>query len=105
LKFQIMLMTGMLMLGKISVGVRTIASPPMIKMSMDTTTNVYGRRNASRTIHIESVPSLSLLACRTWQRSAGQSRTTLWLDAAAHELPELRACPCHLGLHCSVCYS
>ena len=40
LKFQIMLTTGMLMLGKISVGVRTIASPPMIKMSMDTTTNV-----------------------------------------------------------------
>src|ERR1700680_1028721 len=49
-----MLTTGISMVGKISVGVRTIASPPKIKMSMDATTNVWGRRNASRTIHIES---------------------------------------------------
>jgi hypothetical protein len=40
LKVQMMLTTGMLMFGKISVGVRTIASPPIIKMSIDTTTNV-----------------------------------------------------------------
>src|ERR1700686_4467940 len=48
-----MLTTGMSIVGKISVGVRTIASPPMIRMRIDITTNVYGRRNASRTIHIE----------------------------------------------------
>src|ERR1700757_4681013 len=51
-----MLTTGMSMLGKISVGVRTIANIPMIRMSMAITTNVYGRRNASRTIHIEFFP-------------------------------------------------
>ncbi len=48
-----MLITGMLMLGKMSVGVRKIASTPITKMSIAITTNVYGRRNASRTIHIE----------------------------------------------------
>src|SRR5580704_8780979 len=47
-----MLTTGMLMFGKMSVGVRTIESPPMIRMSMDTTTKVYGRLSASLTIHI-----------------------------------------------------
>src|SRR5579862_1544802 len=40
-----MLTTGMLMLGKMSVGVRKIATIPM-------TTNVEGRRNANLTIHI-----------------------------------------------------
>src|SRR6267143_2539168 len=54
-----MLTTGILMFGKISVGVRTIASAPMMRMSMDTTTKVYGRRNASRTIHIQFVPCVS----------------------------------------------
>jgi|SRR5260370_19460887 hypothetical protein len=48
-----MLTTGMLMFGKISVGVRTIASIPIMRISMAITTKVYGRRNASRTIHIE----------------------------------------------------
>src|SRR5260370_96187 len=47
-----MLTTGILMFGKMSVGVRTIASPPIIKMSIDTTTKVYGRLSASLTIHI-----------------------------------------------------
>ncbi len=35
-----MLTTGMSMLGKMSVGVRTIESPPIIRMSMDITTKV-----------------------------------------------------------------
>src|SRR6202030_291045 len=47
-----MLTTGMLMLGKMSVGVRTIASAPMIRIRMANTTKVYGRCNASLTIHI-----------------------------------------------------
>src|ERR1700730_677880 len=51
-----MLTTGMLMFGKISVGVRTIASAPMIRMSMANTTKVYGRCNASLTIHIGLCP-------------------------------------------------
>src|ERR1700747_1456268 len=40
------------MLGKISVGVRKIAIPPITRISMAITTKVYGRRNANRTIHI-----------------------------------------------------
>src|ERR1700722_2968136 len=59
LKFQITLTTGMLMLGKMSVGVRRIERTPMTKIRMDITTKVYGLRNASRTIHI-CIP-LSLL--------------------------------------------
>src|SRR5882724_6756376 len=44
----------MLMLGKMSTGVRAIAKGPTIKMSRASTTNVYGRRSAIRTIHIDS---------------------------------------------------
>src|ERR1700733_10789650 len=47
-----MLTTGISMLGKISVGVRKIAIPPITKISMAMTTKVYGRRNANLTIHI-----------------------------------------------------
>jgi hypothetical protein len=49
---QTMLTTGMSMLGKISVGVRSIASGPTIKINTARTTNVYGRRSASLTIHM-----------------------------------------------------
>ena len=47
-----MLTTGILMLGKISVGVRSRMNGVMIKSSNAATTNVSGRRKASRTIHI-----------------------------------------------------
>src|SRR5882757_510449 len=47
-----MLITGMLIFGNMSVGVRTIASGPRIRSSMASTTNVYGLRRASRTIHM-----------------------------------------------------
>ena len=40
------------MLGKMSVGVRTIASGPRIRISSASTTNVYGRFSATRTIHM-----------------------------------------------------
>src|SRR5579864_3033479 len=59
LKLQMMLTTGMLILGKMSVGVRKISRTPIARMRMAMTTNVYGRRNASRTIHIESLPAVS----------------------------------------------
>jgi hypothetical protein len=36
-----------------SVGVRRIATGPKIKSKIAATTNVYGRRSASRTIHID----------------------------------------------------
>src|SRR5205085_2895493 len=52
-----MLTTGMSMLGKMSVGVRTMASAPRIKIRIANTAIVYGRLSASLTIHIKSHPS------------------------------------------------
>ena len=43
-------MTGMRISGKISVGVRSAASGPMIRIRSASTTNVYGRSSAMRTI-------------------------------------------------------
>jgi hypothetical protein len=40
------------MIGKISLGVVTIADIPKMNIRSETTTNVYGLRRASRTIHI-----------------------------------------------------
>jgi hypothetical protein len=57
LKLQMMLTTGMFIFGKISVGVRKIESTPITRMRIAITTNVYGRRNASLTIHIAELPS------------------------------------------------
>src|SRR6201990_618276 len=42
----------MLMFGKMSVGVRSADTVPKIRVSTAMTTNVYGRRKASRTIPI-----------------------------------------------------
>src|SRR5215510_2188744 len=47
-----MLMTGMLMSGKISTGVRRITKGVRIRISSDATIKVYGRLSAKRTIHI-----------------------------------------------------
>src|SRR4029453_12842507 len=44
--------TGMSMAGKISVGVRLIASGPTNRIITASTTNVYGRFSATRTIHM-----------------------------------------------------
>src|SRR5215469_11632739 len=52
LNCQIMLMTGILMSGKISTGVRRITNGVRIRTSSDATINVYGRLIAKRTIHI-----------------------------------------------------
>jgi hypothetical protein len=46
------LTTGMSMLGKMSTAVREIEKIPSSNMSIDITTNVYGRFSASLTIHI-----------------------------------------------------
>jgi hypothetical protein len=42
----------MSMFGKISVGIDTMLYAPRIKIKSAKTANVYGRRSASRTIHI-----------------------------------------------------
>jgi hypothetical protein len=63
-KLKTTLITGMLMFGKMSVGVRKAEAVPKIRISTAMTMNVYGRRKASRTIPIigvlprERVPSL-----------------------------------------------
>src|SRR5271154_6070262 len=60
---QTTLTTGMLMFGKISVGVRMIASGPRMNKSTATTMNVYGRLKASLTIHINGVLAAVRQAC------------------------------------------
>lgn len=49
--------TGMSISGSMSVDMVRSVRPPMITMSMARTTNVYGRLNAMRTIHMASCPS------------------------------------------------
>src|SRR5258705_13982458 len=63
-KLKTTLITGMLMFGKMSVGVRKAEAVPKIRISTTMTMNVYGRRKASRTIpitafsHLNGFPSL-----------------------------------------------
>jgi hypothetical protein len=45
--------TGILTLGKMSVGVRRITVIPSMRIRRERTTKVYGLRNARRTIHIQ----------------------------------------------------
>ncbi len=51
-KLKTTLITGMLMFGKMSVGVRKAEAVPKIRISTAMTMNVYGRRKANRTIPI-----------------------------------------------------
>jgi hypothetical protein len=44
--------TGMLMAGKMSTVIVTMAATPRTAIKRAITTNVYGRRRASRTIHM-----------------------------------------------------
>ena len=45
-------MTGLLISGNTSAGVRRIATIPKMMTRREATTNVYGRRSARRTIHM-----------------------------------------------------
>src|ERR1700691_1422165 len=49
---QTTVITGMSIFGKMSTGVRTIDTTPRIRIRIEATIKVYGRRNASRTIHM-----------------------------------------------------
>src|SRR3977135_4375818 len=68
-KLKTTLMTGMLMFGKMSVGVRKAEAVPKIRISTAMTMNVYGRRKARRTIPImafslvNDVPAALALQC------------------------------------------
>src|SRR5260221_11607242 len=53
---QMTLTTGISTTGKISTGVLKIETTPRIRMSNDMTMNVYGRRSASLTFHINHLP-------------------------------------------------
>src|SRR5712692_7912554 len=52
LNCQMIEMTGMLIWGKMSTGVRAMVSTPPMAISIAITMNVYGRRRARRTIHM-----------------------------------------------------
>src|ERR1700751_3962923 len=68
---QMMETTGMLMLGKMSVGVLRTASGPRIINRSARTAKVYGRRSARRTIHI----SFQLLLTT----SGGNAANEVWV--------------------------
>src|SRR6267378_8054277 len=57
LKVQMTLTTGISMFGKMSIGVRTIASPPSRKIRIISTTMVCGCLSASLTIHMIQLPN------------------------------------------------
>src|SRR5262245_2377570 len=73
----------MLMCGKMSVGVRRLVSPPRMAMRLAITAKVYGRRSASRTIHMLG----RALRLDLRGRAAGrQDRTTRRSRGRRHEL-------------------
>src|SRR6185295_6716812 len=69
-----MLTTGISMLGKMSVGVRTIASVPRRRIRITSTTMVCGCFSASLTIHMIQVLNLFVRPARTVS-----TKSTLWL--------------------------
>src|SRR6266436_5768981 len=91
------LMTGMLMLGKISTGVRSRTTGLISSSTRENTMNVYGRERASRTIHIKNPLNLGYeeflpLPRKTninssWQQSHRRYRVkghgTRWPDVTA----------------------
>src|SRR5262249_55936205 len=88
----------MLMFGKMSVGVRRIVSPPRMAMSIAITAKVYGRRSASRTIHMLGRALRLDLRGGTARR---QDRTTRGSGRRRHELrPDRVGDPlAHDGVH------
>src|ERR1700680_962599 len=76
---QITLTIGILMSGKMSVGVVTIEATPKIAISSATMTNVYGLFRANRTIHIK--PFSLMLSCSTQLATARDGRN---LPSSAH---------------------
>src|ERR1700693_5470467 len=67
------LTTGISMFGKMSVGVRRMATGPNMSNKIDITTKVYGLRNANRTIHIQG--TLEPSGCAKGTRRAHLART------------------------------
>src|SRR5436853_5313961 len=86
---QMIEITGMLMLGKMSIGVRAIVSAPPIAMRNAITMKVYGRRRARRTIHIAQLGAFSThgAALRpSMARVQRNSRAAEWGSESADSL-------------------
>src|SRR5438045_6729685 len=84
LNCQMIEMTGMLISGKMSTGVRAMVSTPPMAISSAITMNVYGRRSARRTIHIAQ-PTAPLSSCMPPGRRnshAGGVRSLPLLDSS-----------------------
>src|ERR1700722_5086994 len=72
-EFQITEMTGMLMFGKISVGVPSTERTPKIAIRIAITTKGYGRASASRTIAVKKL-SLEFEKCTVSARDDTSKR-------------------------------
>src|SRR4029077_3738530 len=86
LNCQITVTTGSGIAGKMSTGVVTIATSPAMRTRRAPLTNVYGRRSATRTIHIIGRPS-QLAPEQRFEAGPG------------HLIGEARAHQVELGLH------
>jgi len=93
-------MTGISIFGKMSVGVRRMTAGLSKRMRIATTTNVYGRLRANRTIHMD----VSLLGYGV-QRKIRRSRACLQFLPTVSETsttisyrPSFRSRPC--SMHC-----
>lgn len=65
--------TGTSMSGSPSAGIRAITTPPRIAIRMAASTDVYGRRNASLTIHILTIADHRI----QWRGQAAACRRAL----------------------------
>src|SRR5216684_516412 len=94
--------TGMLMAGKMSTDIVRIAAMPRTAINRARTTNVYGRRSASRTIHILVAFGDARATARTrWQQFEQESATRSRADCSGFLLKSLGdtldpACTQHL---------
>src|ERR1700730_17517068 len=64
--------TGMLILGKISMGMRNVVKTPSSRISRASTTNVYGRCRAILAIHMAATPDeviFEVIGRRLWTDS------------------------------------
>src|SRR5580700_4891908 len=79
-KFQRTETTGILMEGKMSFGLRTMATTPAIRMRIAKTVNVYGRLSARATIHMGAIGfgKTSASGRRDSTVAGGGSKPTDW---------------------------
>ena len=74
-----MLTTGTLISGKMSTGVRSIITGAIRNSSSASTTKVYGRESATRTIHIEDLTADVMYPAASHAGFKLCLRTTVWI--------------------------